>query len=266
MEGNYHLIFRGQGDANWKLIPSLFRDMKDRPLKFLDIEMSVGQIIIEEFLMLHFFISSCDRIGINIPNDSTRLRNIIEDKEKDLEKYTKNPLLWPAEEVLNTLAMAQHHNIPTRLLDWSKLPSVAMYFAASSALNKYKSWGAGDKLAIWILDTAHAITKKNVLIHRPPGAVSLHLAAQYGLFTIHPNKGKPAAVFKPFGLEDYFVSVGETPLTKVTIPIFESIDLLGYCNNAGFSAADLFPTADGAGLGVMNTFNIFRAKRYLSLK
>ena len=60
--------------------------------------------------------------------------------------------------VWNWLALAQHHGVPTRLLDWSYSPYVALHFATSN-LEKYERDGV-----IWAVDyvSAHKFLPKKL--------------------------------------------------------------------------------------------------------
>lgn len=82
------------------------------------------------------------------------------------------------------------------------------------------------------------------------------------MFTVHPHSGSRAGNFAVKGLEYYLSDVRNSPLVKLTLPVDESARLLSLCAEAGFSAADLFPTADGAGKAVIDWMNVDGAVRY----
>ncbi len=148
-------FIRGQGNAKWPLIPQILRKNKITSA----INMSgdcpnADERVGTEMLLLDSFVRYCDHVGIKLPGDSLVFRNTFLNMQASsaFNKCLINPLLWPNPELFELMAMAQHHRVPTRLLDWTNNPYVAVYFAASSAVATSTPWGK-KKLAIWALNT-----------------------------------------------------------------------------------------------------------------
>lgn len=91
------------------------------------------------------------------------------------------------------LAQAQHYGLPTRLLDWSRNPLVAAYFAVNEE-SKTDS-------AIYVLKTRKEPVRSEDESKSPfdygeirkfiPAHFNERIIAQSGLFTIHPDPTEP---------------------------------------------------------------------------
>ncbi|MEM1295853.1 MAG: FRG domain-containing protein, partial [Verrucomicrobiota bacterium] len=88
------------------------------------------------------------------------------------------------------LAIAQHHGLPTRLLDWTENPLVAAFFSANEHYDR-------DGV-IYLLKTPFRVapgkddpfSMTHVARYRPHH-VSTRIHAQRGLFTVHPDPTEP---------------------------------------------------------------------------
>lgn len=252
-------VYRGQGKAHHKLVPSVLRDL-DRAAAISPGSNTINatDMVFYEILLLRKFALHCDSLGIPIPGDSQAFReNHLTTQNADI--YYIRPDRWPNPELLDLMAMAQHHGVPTRLLDWSNKPYVSAYFAASSAVSHFHNWSAQDRLAIWAMDLSKINLHTKIRIHRSPGATSRHLAAQDGLFTIQAHSGIRGGEFVTQGLEEQTDDLPEPLFLKLTLPVFESVRLLQLCSSAGFNAATMFQSADGAGKAVLDDINSFGA-------
>ncbi len=147
-------LFRGQ-QCPWPLVPSLFREGRNKKLRLLtqrNYEDSFQLWLTEKDLFVNFF-DVADKRGLVIPDNSPSLRLYIE-KIRPLNHTASlgaepgfiatNELCW------SLLGLMQHYGMPTRLLDWSRQPLVAAFFAAGNGRNSLcKPYN--DKLVVWAM-------------------------------------------------------------------------------------------------------------------
>jgi hypothetical protein len=197
-------------------------------------------------MLLHEFIRVCDSVGLTIPNDSVEFRSYF-DMSNIMKIHGINNKTWPDDNVVSLMALAQHHGVPTRLLDWTYNPYIACYFAAASAVVEQHE---SERIALFGIDL-NRIDKNCLKKVKVPTSISANLSAQKSLFLLVENNGFRGETFtQDVSLESKLVANDKSILKKVTLPNALAGELLIRCNKFGFSSASIFPGYDGAGKAV----------------
>jgi len=236
--------YRGIGDTGYELRPSLFRHPDIATLKPLELERS---------LIVRFRQRSIPFLAQRINDD------------------------W------ELLFLMQHHGVPTRLLDWTENPYVALYFALISC-HPDPTTGDYPDCCVWSLDpvawnravlddltytggvlvatddqiNGHTPGIKDSLFRKRPVAMygsynSPRIVAQRGTFTVFGSDSAPMEAVKT-----NTPAITDTVLSQMTIPGASVKGLLKALTSIGYTDSVLFPDLDGLAREIKRSYGFER--------
>ena len=284
-------IFRGHADADWPLKPSALRDLLPiqlqsyidfalphaekqwdarEPFTNYEIDWFTKEHSIyasahtyAECRLIREFCRQAESIGFSIPG--------AEKIKKSKLKFTGLPFPSTYHGMTITQAIAQHHGIPTRLMDWSWNPTTAAFFACSNIEDPDPDknlcvWGMRHsqfhKLLIKVAESKAKQHFMSVRVFEVPRKDFHYLHVQEGLFLGLPSVSNfyaangrwPDLVTDVFGCKPEL----DKSVVKITLPQTEALELYRLLTLDGVSLCKLMPTYDSVARDVAMKWKLAR--------
>jgi len=238
-------IFRGQADANWKLLSTAHRKeihefeewnlLGQNAESYGDDSVRIGA----ERTLWKRFRDAIDEAGLDIPGELVQI-----ERERGTQYQDEIP-----DGGIPLLALAQHFELPTSLLDWSRIALKGAYFAVSD-LRDLKERGTEGRLAVWCLKKAAldhiGRVHDNVLrLVTAPLASNPNLHAQSGIFTqVRDGQALPLDDFIREQVSNYPALTEGVPvpwMRKLTLPRGRAPEAMRLLSYQGIHGASMFP-------------------------
>jgi truncated hemoglobin YjbI len=208
-------LYRGQADAHrWSLTPGLGRLAGSNSM------LSIGRFgsweELEDYILTRF--------------------------QRHAAQYMTN---LPTTKI-DWLVLGQHHGLPTRLLDWTENPLVALYFALELNLDTESS--------VWIMEPRYVYSVEidfEKLSHIEvyfPKAIDQRIVSQKGCFSIQPLPDGCCPI-APIDQNHELVNEGLSRLSRIVIPNCRRTKtrMMSQINRLGIDGNFIYPGLDGLG-------------------